>query len=68
MTKTITIEGMSCSHCTGSVKKALEGLPGVTAEVSLENGTAVVTMTTEVPDETLKNTVEDEGYDVVSIQ
>lgn len=68
MTKTITIEGMSCSHCTGRVQKALENLPGVKAELSLENKTAVVTMSAEVSDETLKKTVEDAGYDVVSIK
>jgi copper chaperone CopZ len=59
---------MSCSHCTGFVKKSLEALQGVSAELSLEKKTAVVTMTAEVSNDVLKKTVEDAGYDVVSIE
>ena len=66
MQKTLKIEGMMCTHCSGRVKKALEELPGVvSAEVSHENGTAVVTMSAPVDDATLKNAVEDQGYQVV---
>ncbi len=66
MQKTLKIEGMMCTHCSGRVKKALEELPGVvSAEVSHENGTAVVTMSTPVDDATLKKAVEDQGYQVV---
>ena len=47
-------------------EKALEELPGVvSAEVSHENGTAVVTMSAPVDDATLKKAVEDQGYQVV---
>ena len=53
MQKTLKIEGMMCTHCSGRVKKALEELPGVvSAEVSHENGTAVVTMSAPVDDAT----------------
>ncbi|MDT8437015.1 MAG: cation transporter [Gemmatimonadota bacterium] len=39
----LAVEGMSCDHCTGRVKKALEGVEGVrAAEVSLDPGRAVV--------------------------
>lgn len=66
MQKTLKIEGMMCTHCSGRVKKALEELPGVvSAEVSHENGTAVVTMSAPVDDATLKKAVEDQGYRVV---
>ena len=66
MQKTLKIEGMMCTHCSGRVKKALEELPGVvSAEVSHENGTAVVTMSTPVDDATLKKAVEDQGSQVV---
>ena len=66
MQKTLKIEGMMCTHCSGRVKKALEELPGVvSAEVSHENGTAVVTMSAPVDDATLKKAVEDQGYQVV---
>ena len=66
MQKTLKIEGMMCTHCSGRVKKALEELPGVvSAEVSHESGTAVVTMSAPVDDATLKKAVEDRGYQVV---
>ncbi len=66
MTKTLKIEGMMCTHCSGRVKKVLEALDGVlSADVSHETGTAVVEMTAEVADELLKKTVEDQGYTVV---
>ena len=66
MQKTLKIEGMMCTHCSGRVKKALEELPGVvSAEVSHESGTAVVTTSAPVDDATLKKAVEDQGYQVV---
>ncbi len=68
MTKTMKIDGMMCSHCEGRVKQSLEGLAQVSqAEVSHEKGTAVVTLTTEVSNDVLKKTVEDQGYNVISI-
>lgn len=68
MTKTITIDGMMCTHCTGRVEKALNALEGVQAVVSLENKNAVCTITGDVSDDTLRQTVTDAGYDVVDIQ
>ena len=68
MTKTMKIVGMMCSHCEGRVKQSLEGLAQVSqAEVSHEKGTAVVTLTAEVSNDVLKKTVEDQGYNVISI-
>ena len=68
MTKIIKIEGMSCSHCSNRVEKALGALDGVSAVVDLEAKTATVTLTSEVSDDTLRDAVEDAGYDVISIQ
>lgn len=67
MKKTMKIEGMMCSHCTGRVERALNALEGVEAAVSLEDKAAYLTITKEVSDETLKKTVEDEGYQVTEI-
>ena len=66
MTKTMKIEGMMCAHCSGRVEKALNDLPGVTAAVNLEAGTASVTG--DAPDDVLTKAVTDAGYKVVSIQ
>lgn len=67
MKKKLLIEGMSCNHCVGHVKDALEALEGVTSvEVSLEGNYAIVETT--AVDEVLKEAVEEEGYDVVGIE
>lgn len=69
MKKTMKIEGMMCGHCEAAVKKALESLDGVEeATVSHEEGTAVVSMTNEVSDDVLTQTVEDKDYKVTEIE
>ena len=55
-----------CVHCSGRVEKALNDLPGVTATVNLEAGTA--TVKGEASDEVLTKAVTDAGYTVTSIQ
>ena len=68
MKKTISIEGMMCTHCEATVKKALEALPEVTeAVVSHTAGTAVVTLSAPVDDAVLKSTVEAKDYKVTGI-
>ena len=69
MKKTIKIEGMMCVNCENHVKKALGAVENVTVEsVSHEANEAVVSLSADVPDEALKNAVEEEGYKVISIQ
>ncbi|MBQ9326277.1 MAG: heavy metal translocating P-type ATPase [Clostridia bacterium] len=68
MEKTLVVDGMMCTHCENRVKKALEKLDGVEeAIVSHEKGTAVVKLSKEVSDDTLKNAVEEQDYEVKSI-
>ena len=68
MQKTLKIEGMMCGHCEQAVKKALEAIDGVSlAEVSHTSGTAKVTLTKEVSDDTLKQAVEARDYTVTEI-
>lgn len=63
MEKILNVEGMSCNHCTATVKKALEGLDGVKeADVSLEEKNAKVELDKEVADEALVKAVQDAGY------
>ena len=69
MKKSMKIEGMMCGHCSGRVKKVLEALPEVEiAEVSHEEGTAIVTLNAELSDEVLTKTVEDQDYKVLSVE
>ena len=68
MTKTMTIEGMMCTHCEAAVKKALEAVEGVaSADVSHEKGTAVVHLSADVDNEVLKKAVEAKDYTVKGI-
>ena len=62
------IEGMTCNNCKKHVENALNGLPNVSAVVDLGAGTADVKTDENANEETLKQTVEREGYQVVSIQ
>ena len=69
MKKTLKVEGMMCAHCEARVKKALEAIEGVDSAVAdHEAGTAVVTMSAEVPDETLKEAVEAQDYKVLGVE
>jgi len=68
MEKTISIEGMMCGHCEATVKKALESIDGVlSADVSHDKGTAVVTLAEEVDNSVLKKAVEDKDFKVTGI-
>ncbi len=62
----LNVEGMSCSHCENSVKKAVGGLVGVSSvEVDLAGKTVTVDYDTEkVKVEEMKEAIEDQGYDV----
>lgn len=66
MKKTMIIEGMMCPHCQNAVTKALNGLEGVTATVSLEDKAAYITTEGKVTDDAMKQVVIDGGYKVIS--
>lgn len=68
MKKTIYIDGMMCHHCTGRVDKVLNALDGVSAQVSLEDKCAYVTLEKAYSDEELKTVIENEGYTVTEIK
>ena len=63
----LTVEGMSCSHCENSIKKAvgaLEGVESVTVDLKGKK-VAVEFDPGKVSVDGIKNTIEDQGYDVV---
>ncbi len=69
MKKAMKIEGMMCTHCEATVKKALEAVPEVVdAEVSHTAGTAIVTLQAPVDDAALRKAVEDKEYKVLGIE
>ena len=65
---TLGIQGMMCPHCEARVKKLLQGLDAVTkADVSHEQGTAIASVSEDIPDAILKELIEANGYTLESI-
>lgn len=67
MKKVMKIEGMMCPHCQNAVTKALNGLEGVTATVSLEDKAAYITTDGTTGDDAMKQVVIDGGYKVIDL-
>ena len=67
MNMTVKIKGMMCVHCVRAVKKAQEGIPGVSAEVTLEDGTAVLHSEGTIDAAAVRKAVTDAGYEVTEI-
>ena len=65
MNKTVLIEGMMCKNCVKHVLDALTGL-GCDVTVSLEDKKAYI-KNTSLDDETIKDTIEELGYEVKDI-
>lgn len=66
--KNLIIEGMTCGHCAGHTKTALESISGVkSAEVDLSTKTATVELTHDVEDEKFNAVIDEIGYKVISI-
>jgi len=67
--KRLSIDGMMCENCVQHVQKALASVSGVKVEeVSLERNEALILVSENVPDESLRKAVEDAGYSVGSIE
>lgn len=71
----LVLDGLHCMKCVARVKAALEAIPGVAAEVTLEPqnqltpgyGLAIVSMDRDIPDDDLRKAVEAQGFRVVSV-
>ncbi len=61
---TVSIKGMSCSHCVASTKKALEEIPGISnVDVNLEKNEA--TFDGDVEESVVKEAITKIGFEVV---
>ena len=61
--KTIVIEGMQCNHCKMTVEKVLGAIDGVEkVEVNLSEKTAIIEMSKEVDENTIKSVIEEAGF------
>jgi copper chaperone len=60
----LEVKGMNCGKCVAHVKSALEAVENVqSAEVNLEQNSAVVTHDPQMDPQTLVRAVEEEGYE-----
>ena len=62
----LNVEGMSCSHCENSIKKsvgALNGVEKVMVDLKLKKVTVEYDFE-KVNIQTIKDTIEDQGYEV----
>ena len=62
MTTELTVTGMSCGHCEGTVEDALAAIEGVT-DASADNESDTVTVHGDEDVDALVAAVEDAGYD-----
>lgn len=64
---TLTVKGMTCMGCVGSVKNVLEQMPGVSSvDIALETGQVAVGYDPAVVDaDRFKAAIQDAGYEVV---
>jgi copper chaperone len=62
---TLNVQGMSCGHCVNSVEGAVKSL-GASAKVDLASDSVTVDFDeTNVSLTTIKEAIEDQGYEVV---
>jgi copper chaperone len=61
---TVKINGMSCGHCVMSVKKALSTVPGI-ENLDVQIGLAKFEGNADIAK--VKEAIEEEGYEVVSV-
>ena len=64
---TLNVQGMSCGHCVSSVENSVGKLDGVNeVKVHLESGKVDVSFEEDkVSLDVIKETIDDQGYDVV---
>jgi len=68
MKRKVSITGMTCMHCVGSVDKALTALPGAKVTVDLQSNSATVIAPATVTDAMIRDAVTEAGYSVTAIK
>jgi copper chaperone CopZ len=63
MKTTLSIAGMSCSHCVAAVTRALKDVPGVDVEQVTIGSATLVHDPARTPTDRLVDAVQDAGYD-----
>ena len=64
----VIIEGMKCENCAKHTKEALLSIKDISkVEVDLKNKKAIISSKKEIDNTMIKNTIEELGYSVNSI-
>ena len=61
-TKTFTVSGMHCEHCSGRVEEVVNDIKGVAGRVNLKKGELTVSYAEDVADEIIIAKIERAGY------
>lgn len=64
---TLNVEGMTCMHCAGNVKKAVEAIAGADANVQVDLANKIVGFTLADPAKlaAVKTQIQAAGYEVL---
>ncbi len=65
---TLEIEGMTCQHCVMRVKKAIDGIDGVSSSDVSTSSARVIYDDSRTDRDTIEKAVQDAGYKVRSVQ
>ncbi len=65
---TLEIEGMTCQHCVARVKKAIDGIDGVSSSDVSTGSAKVVYDDSRTDRNAIEKAVQDAGYKVRSVQ
>lgn len=65
MKEVLKVEGMSCGHCVNSIESSVGELKGVSSvKVDLANNEVTVEFDNKTTLNQIKETIEDQGYEV----
>lgn len=65
---TLKIEGMSCGHCVGAVRRALDAVPGVEVEEVAIGEARIAFDPATTSTAAITEAIEDEGYQVAATE
>jgi copper chaperone len=66
ITTRYAVKGMTCEHCVAAVSSEVGRIDGVTGvDVDLAGGAVTVTSTAPLDDATVRDAVDEAGYEVV---
>lgn len=66
--RTFAVSGMHCEHCADRIMEAVNDIPEASAIVNWKAGTAVVSCSADIPDDTIRSRILRLGYTVTDVR